>query len=618
VVTGIEQAAASVELTLDPAKYARVKAQSSLMMKGFRASPTALLDLELERTEVFTPDARIVLGTPNGDVPLPRPDVALFRGHVAGDPASVAFVGFSPHGSNGFILTRGTMFLISSQLRNGAMRTTAFDAATLPPGAVNQAPWDCGTDNVVIPPDRQAWFAREVHSNDGGSTAGEITRTATLAIETDWEFTGSLFGGNTAASGAYAATLIGGVSEIYLAQVSTNIEIGFLRLWSDAADPWTSTSTSNQLNQLRNHWESLMTGVERHAVHMLSGRSLGGGIAYLGGLCSNGFDYAVSANLNGSFPYPLQDNHSQNWDIMVTAHELGHNFGAPHTHSTSPPIDNCAGGNCSVTPNGTIMSYCHQCPGGLGNILLVFHQRIKDEYILPFLNSPLNCNLSSEPIDCGAVEPPTSAPVGSMNRFLAVTGGNPGERTAIRITYGSVPLPNQHLSGSVVWVSTPTLYSEHSASKLPSSAPPGWPTFYSADVSCTPGFFDWSEFGTVYVRGASLVPGSTYAIESVLLGCSTSSAENYSAPLMLATSGYGDIVGDCMASPCSPANGVAEGLDITAILDKFRNAAVAPSKAQSDLDPGNLDGLITIADILRVLDGFRNNLYLYTAPAPCP
>jgi hypothetical protein len=201
--------------------------------------------------------------------------------------------------------------------------------------------------------------------------------------------------------------LIGGVSEIYLAQVSTNIEIGFLRLWSDAADPWTSTNTSNQLGQFRSHWESLMDSVDRHAAHMLSGRNLGGGIAYLGGLCSDSFDYAVSANLNGSFPYPLQDNHSQNWDIMVTAHELGHNFGAPHTHSTNPPIDNCAGGNCSVTPNGTIMSYCHQCPGGLGNILLVFHQRIKDEYILPFLNSPLNCSLSSEPIDCGAVEPPT-------------------------------------------------------------------------------------------------------------------------------------------------------------------------------------------------------------------
>ena len=60
---------------------------------------------------------------------------------------------------------------------------------------------------------------------------------------------------------------------------------------------------------------------------------------------------------------------------MVFTHELGHNFGAPHTHDLNPPVDNCAGGDCSVTPNGTIMSYCHGCPGGLENIRMEFHSR---------------------------------------------------------------------------------------------------------------------------------------------------------------------------------------------------------------------------------------------------
>jgi hypothetical protein len=107
---------------------------------------------------------------------------------------------------------------------------------------------------------------------------------------------------------------------------------------------------------------------------MLSGRENlpWGGIAWLNAVCST-TGYGVSAYLNGSFPYPLQDHHSGNWDVVVVSHELGHNFGAIHTHSYSPPIDNCGNGNCQGAANGTIMSYCHTCPGGIANIELIFH-----------------------------------------------------------------------------------------------------------------------------------------------------------------------------------------------------------------------------------------------------
>jgi cysteine-rich repeat protein len=66
--------------------------------------------------------------------------------------------------------------------------------------------------------------------------------------------------------------------------------------------------------------------------------------------------------------------------VQVVAHELGHNFGSPHTHCYMPPVDNCynqeAGcyaGVESVPPGGgTIMSYCHLLGGGLSNINLTF------------------------------------------------------------------------------------------------------------------------------------------------------------------------------------------------------------------------------------------------------
>ena len=70
-----------------------------------------------------------------------------------------------------------------------------------------------------------------------------------------------------------------------------------------------------------------MDHVDRHVAHMLSGQNIGGGIAYLSALCTSA-GYAVSGNLSGSFPLPIEDHNGNNWDLMVVAHETGHNCGA--------------------------------------------------------------------------------------------------------------------------------------------------------------------------------------------------------------------------------------------------------------------------------------------------
>jgi hypothetical protein len=94
------------------------------------------------------------------------------------------------------------------------------------------------------------------------------------------------------------------------------------------------------------------------------------------------------------------------WDLMAIAHELGHNFGTPHTHCFSPPIDQCYGGEggCysgpSVNPGplgGTIMSYCHLLVGGYGNVDLRFHDRCITEEMLPEINSVSCLTTLTEP-----------------------------------------------------------------------------------------------------------------------------------------------------------------------------------------------------------------------------
>lgn len=94
----------------------------------------------------------------------------------------------------------------------------------------------------------------------------------------------------------------------------------------------------------------------------------GGGVAWLDQLCGSneyykhGFCGGVGGTVNAVPTY--------SWAVNVTAHEVGHNLGSPHTHAcswTGGAIDGCGpaagyseGCNGPIPSNGgTIMSYCH-------------------------------------------------------------------------------------------------------------------------------------------------------------------------------------------------------------------------------------------------------------------
>jgi hypothetical protein len=229
-----------------------------------------------------------------------------------------------------------------------------------------------------------------------------------IAIETDWQFT-NLFGGDTNASGEYAATLIGAVSTIYITDLDVGAQICYLRLWGDSTDPWTGGSSQDQLIEFQSYWNANMDDVERHLAHMLSGQGLGGGIAYLSAVCTS-YGYAVSGNLSGSFPLPIEDYHGNNWDLMVVSHEIGHNCGTGHTHDYSPPIDGCGLGDCSQAWGGTIMSYCHTCSGGMTNVAMSFHPTVQitiENYL-----ANVGCDLGGD----------GSPPVAGLDRVSSMIG----------------------------------------------------------------------------------------------------------------------------------------------------------------------------------------------------
>ncbi|MFT5885379.1 MAG: hypothetical protein ACI9IP_001839 [Arcticibacterium sp.] len=86
----------------------------------------------------------------------------------------------------------------------------------------------------------------------------------------------------------------------------------------------------------------------------------------------------IAKGMSGSITNSVTNVPTYSWNVEVIAHEIGHNFGLPHTQSctwsdgtTTGPLDNCypVEGECDPGPaptnGGTIMSYCHLSSVGI-------------------------------------------------------------------------------------------------------------------------------------------------------------------------------------------------------------------------------------------------------------
>ncbi len=134
-------------------------------------------------------------------------------------------------------------------------------------------------------------------------------------------------------------------------------------------DPYLSLTTTNSI--LYAFANNMSSGFPGDLAHLLSQRSLGGGIAFLNVLCNSAY-YRTGLCGNLSNSYNNLPNYS--WSTMVITHETGHNIASNHTQWcgwVGGAIDNCytTEGGCpqgsAPVNGGTIMSYCHLVSYGI-------------------------------------------------------------------------------------------------------------------------------------------------------------------------------------------------------------------------------------------------------------
>ena len=366
--------------------------------------------LQLERFEVFTHDARIVVHGDSGEKEMQAPKNAYYRGQIEGDPDSHAYLVLHETGGlRGLISSAGQYWVLGGETAGGRITSAPRLRSIDPKAEFSKRSFQCENEQLeelpYVDPQRalaqEPDFTPEMLPTD--VLPQLVSHTARVAIETDWEFF-QKFGNATAATN-YIGDLLGYTSLAYENEIGTSLLVSHVSLWSTTGDPWLQTSPSCSMYEFGRYWNDNRGSVQRTVAHFLSGKSSGGGVAWLGVLCNGSFNvnigsgcggltpstdnygggYGYSGDLDGNFNL---SNPGIVWDVYVLSHELGHNFNSPHTHcyagigGNSNPIDQCYGsesgcyGGVRSLPgpagqgSGTIMSYCHLISPGLSNISL--------------------------------------------------------------------------------------------------------------------------------------------------------------------------------------------------------------------------------------------------------
>jgi len=414
------------------------RAEEAVTIRGFPLDSGESADLELRRFELFSEGARSVEAGEGGvESEVSLPDAAFYEGTVAGDPDSRVFLsafGASLHG----IIQRGDRtFSVEprgrweSETAEHVVRRLSPEEWTALAGA-----WRCDEERMTSTgPLHEAMLSTAAVPETGQPFA------ATIAVDTDYELFHRF--GNAATERNYVSNELAAVSAIYWRDLKTRLKIGFLRIWTTTGDPWNASTPISVLFQVGDYWHAHGSGTARSTVLFLSGKDLGGGVAWLSTICEgDGWDsadghwacgYAIVGSIEGSMTrFHSPPAGSDVWDVEALAHELGHNFGSAHTHCYSPPIDECYGGEpgCYSGPNvdpgpgvGTIMSYCHLF--GWSEISLKFHPRCISEQMRPTIVNA--ASLSSACMSSGGfTDVSSSDPLAPSVYAIAAWGIIPG------------------------------------------------------------------------------------------------------------------------------------------------------------------------------------------------
>ncbi len=374
--------------------------------------------IRFTRIDVYAPESRVLVIGSDGTQELPPSQRVQLLGDGDGMRVHLAFDrGFRNVAGSGW--SAAGSFDIRSQAASLLVQPSEN---ALPPGVTPQV---LGTDDGLPNPFAPAESPIVLDM----AAVTMVPRTAIVAVDVDRELLVNRFGGvaaaNQNAARDWIADLFGSMNVMYQRDLDLTLVQGTVILrtgttpYSIAAN---TQANGSDLNNFGAYWMAHHASVPRAFAMLLSGQMSSGnnasGIAWINSYCQKGT--TGNGNTYGSYSVTkvfTNPGISVESSARVVAHELGHNFGAAHTHCTSAStgawpsstgtIDTChtgedmTGGACYSgttscptsgpgAPVGTLMSYCNMihCGSGGQNVMQLHPAQITTLSALIAANTP--------------------------------------------------------------------------------------------------------------------------------------------------------------------------------------------------------------------------------------
>ncbi|MCZ6836182.1 MAG: M12 family metallo-peptidase, partial [Planctomycetota bacterium] len=193
---------------------------------------------------------------------------------------------------------------------------------------VIEIPRNCGANDMMR-------IRKAAPGLGGGGTSSPQTSAAAgaciaeLACDADYEYLQDW--GSVSGVESRINAVINAVNTQYERDVNITHVITTIIVRTSEPDPYTSSDAVTLLNQFRSHWEANHGNVQRDMAQLFTGKSINGGtigIAWVGAVCSNYGYSMVESDFNGANSFACTTD--------LSAHELGHNWGAGHCGCQRP------------------------------------------------------------------------------------------------------------------------------------------------------------------------------------------------------------------------------------------------------------------------------------------
>lgn len=303
-------------------------------------------DLQLEPNDLFAPHSQNIWindGTKTVEVATPL----FYKGAIKGEPGSWVRISIQNGVMDGMIRTKdetyfvepGARFLPGPSPHKMVMYRQSDTVADWGPGS-------CALDHPAVASAmaRHATAAEPLSEYDAlraelQALAGVTLEQIDLGIVADYEY----FSKHGASSATDMQNIINQVDGIFRSELGVTLRITKTIVYTTPSDPFSNTTNSEALLDELSSYKGNSANALQSAglVHLFTNRSLDGdtvGISWIGSVCNSSYGSGLSQDFTN-------DNKSL---VLLTAHEIGHNFNAPHDHQS--------GSACAATPSSYVMN----------------------------------------------------------------------------------------------------------------------------------------------------------------------------------------------------------------------------------------------------------------------